>query len=116
MTSPRLIHRLPVEEFHTRDRPTTDMLHSRRNVLVLCIAWIVTLCCCGKDNSTSLSGAAHRVLLLTAHPDDECMFFAPTLVSLVQNSVALFSLCLSAGKKLTLLLFFHPMIIVSRQC
>ncbi|TFK67147.1 LmbE-like protein [Pluteus cervinus] len=28
---------------------------------------------------------SERVLLLTAHPDDECMFFAPTLLALAQD-------------------------------
>ncbi|KZV96893.1 LmbE-like protein [Exidia glandulosa HHB12029] len=39
-----------------------------------------------------------RVLLLTAHPDDECMFFAPTVLALTSSSdVELHSLCLSTG-------------------
>ena len=47
-----------------------------------------------------------RVLLLTAHPDDECMFFAPTILSLLsqthttqddQSSPEIYSLCLSVG-------------------
>lgn len=49
-----------------------------------------------------------RVLLLTAHPDDECMFFAPTVLSLTgvqnmrsnvpeQSRPELYSLCLSIG-------------------
>ncbi|KAF8348549.1 N-acetylglucosaminylphosphatidylinositoldeacety la se [Amanita rubescens] len=38
---------------------------------------------------------ATRVLLLTAHPDDECLFFAPTLLSLVHHDV--YSLTLSTG-------------------
>lgn len=53
-----------------------------------------------------------RILLLTAHPDDECMFFAPTLLALsgfarrptpsviqspVVRSHELYSLCLSSG-------------------
>jgi N-acetylglucosaminylphosphatidylinositol deacetylase len=41
-----------------------------------------------------------RVLLLTAHPDDECMFFAPTLLALKnrqQVSRDVYSLCLSIG-------------------
>jgi N-acetylglucosaminylphosphatidylinositol deacetylase len=40
-----------------------------------------------------------RVLLLIAHPDDEAMFFAPTVISLarpeLQNHVQI--LCLSMG-------------------
>ncbi|EPQ50152.1 hypothetical protein GLOTRDRAFT_108705 [Gloeophyllum trabeum ATCC 11539] len=44
-----------------------------------------------------------RVLLLTAHPDDECMFFGPTLTALKRRSeqegeaVEVHSLCLSVG-------------------
>lgn len=45
-----------------------------------------------------------RVLLLTAHPDDECMFFAPTVLALTTHDIPalgskpeLFSLCLSIG-------------------
>ncbi|KAH9836312.1 LmbE-like protein [Rhodofomes roseus] len=55
-------------------------------------------------SSTGEDGS--RVLLLTAHPDDECMFFAPTLLGLFahgsasvedRNSPEIFSLCLSVG-------------------
>lgn len=54
----------------------------------------------------SNDNAVQRVLLLTAHPDDECMFFAPTILSLISPtpstshdsiSTELFSLCLSVG-------------------
>ena len=58
------------------------------------------------------SGVDANILLLTAHPDDECMFFAPTLTALLrpdssgsqsaenshfQNDPRVFSLCLSIG-------------------
>jgi N-acetylglucosaminylphosphatidylinositol deacetylase len=39
----------------------------------------------------------NKVLLVTAHPDDECMFFAPTLRSLQQNGSQIHVLCLSTG-------------------
>ena len=51
-------------------------------------------------------GQLTRVLLLTAHPDDECMFFAPTLLGLLASATGtsrseitpeIFSLCLSVG-------------------
>ena len=40
-----------------------------------------------------------RVLLLTAHPDDECMFFGPTILALTaaETTHAVYSLCLSSG-------------------
>ncbi|THH21145.1 hypothetical protein EW146_g348 [Bondarzewia mesenterica] len=40
-----------------------------------------------------------RVLLLTAHPDDEAFFFGPTITSLASQSsdTELYSLCLSTG-------------------
>lgn len=50
--------------------------------------------------SDSLS---RRVIFITAHPDDECMFFAPTILSFTssgQNDV--FLLCLSTGLLLPL--------------
>lgn len=44
---------------------------------------------------------ARRVLLLIAHPDDECMFFGPTVVGLLGRGghpKRLFLVCLSTGK------------------
>ncbi|TFK26578.1 N-acetylglucosaminylphosphatidylinositoldeacety la se [Coprinopsis marcescibilis] len=44
-----------------------------------------------------------RILLLTAHPDDEAMFFAPTLLALASSQTGankpleVFSLCVSVG-------------------
>lgn len=38
-----------------------------------------------------------RVLLLTAHPDDECMFFSPTILNLASRIQSLQVLCLSIG-------------------
>ena len=40
------------------------------------------------------SGSA---LIITAHPDDECMFFLPTIVSLVADGTPVHLLCLSTG-------------------
>ncbi|KAG6330527.1 hypothetical protein ID866_8560, partial [Astraeus odoratus] len=40
-----------------------------------------------------------RILLLTAHPDDECFFFAPTILALGKQTPQpeIYSLCLSTG-------------------
>ncbi|KAF9074839.1 putative deacetylase LmbE-like domain-containing protein, partial [Rhodocollybia butyracea] len=47
-----------------------------------------------RNNKTELQ----RVLLVTAHPDDECLFFAPTILGLTShNQENFFSLCLSIG-------------------
>ena len=41
---------------------------------------------------------AKRLLLVTAHPDDEAMFFAPTILSLSpRRDINLFHVCLSNG-------------------
>jgi len=44
---------------------------------------------------------AKNILLITAHPDDESLFFAPTILSLVEKSrnasINFYQLCLSAG-------------------
>lgn len=41
-------------------------------------------------------GAGPSALLVTAHPDDECMFFTPSIVAL-RDRVTLYLLCLSTG-------------------
>ena len=39
-----------------------------------------------------------RVLFVIAHPDDECMFFAPTILALTRSGqYDVFLLCLSSG-------------------
>ncbi|KAM9384953.1 N-acetylglucosaminyl-phosphatidylinositol de-N-acetylase [Pholidichthys leucotaenia] len=38
-----------------------------------------------------------RAVVVTAHPDDECMFFAPTLIRLVELKASVHLLCLSEG-------------------
>lgn len=40
---------------------------------------------------------AKRVLVLTAHPDDEAMFFAPAILALTQAGVSVWAMCLSTG-------------------
>ena len=40
---------------------------------------------------------SHVVLVITAHPDDECMFFAPSILSLRRQGHRVHVLCCSAG-------------------
>ncbi|XP_033833784.1 N-acetylglucosaminyl-phosphatidylinositol de-N-acetylase [Periophthalmus magnuspinnatus] len=51
--------------------------------------------CIESNHGTDLS--AVRALFVTAHPDDECMFFAPTIIQLVQFNASVNLLCLSEG-------------------
>ena len=49
-------------------------------------------------STTELAIKSQNILLVTAHPDDEAMFFAPTILSLIRKqSIGLFHLCLSSG-------------------
>ena len=51
------------------------------------------------DTSTDFLNLVNApVLLLTAHPDDEVMFFAPTIQTLLAHNVDLHILCLSTGE------------------
>ncbi|XP_074527678.1 N-acetylglucosaminyl-phosphatidylinositol de-N-acetylase [Halichoeres trimaculatus] len=49
------------------------------------------------SSSRATNGAGIRALIVTAHPDDECMFFAPTILRLVELNVDVHLLCLSEG-------------------
>uniref|UniRef100_A0A3Q1EDK7 N-acetylglucosaminylphosphatidylinositol deacetylase n=1 Tax=Acanthochromis polyacanthus TaxID=80966 RepID=A0A3Q1EDK7_9TELE len=49
------------------------------------------------SSSRDTDGADIRALLVTAHPDDECMFFAPTIIRLVELNASVHLLCLSEG-------------------
>uniref|UniRef100_A0A2R8NE88 N-acetylglucosaminylphosphatidylinositol deacetylase n=1 Tax=Callithrix jacchus TaxID=9483 RepID=A0A2R8NE88_CALJA len=44
-----------------------------------------------------LLGAESRTLLVIAHPDDEAMFFAPTVLGLARLRHRVYLLCFSAG-------------------
>ena len=51
---------------------------------------------CSRSCTVDLSS---RTLFITAHPDDECMFFAPLILALTaHNRESAFLLCLSEGK------------------
>ncbi|XP_006458652.1 hypothetical protein AGABI2DRAFT_183645 [Agaricus bisporus var. bisporus H97] len=43
------------------------------------------------------SDGHRRILFLTAHPDDECLFFAPTILGLNRTETNLYALSLSIG-------------------
>ncbi|XP_057676402.1 N-acetylglucosaminyl-phosphatidylinositol de-N-acetylase [Corythoichthys intestinalis] len=47
--------------------------------------------------SLEAHGAGRECLIVTAHPDDECMFFGPTIIRLIECNVIVHLLCLSEG-------------------
>jgi len=49
------------------------------------------------DKNKSFLHQHSTALLVTAHPDDECMFFAPTILELRQAAINMHLLCLSTG-------------------
>lgn len=59
--------------------------------------------------SKQISGV-RQVLLVIAHPDDECMFFGPTLVSLAKMpDVRIYVICLSIGNDVTVIIeYLYP--------
>ena len=68
-------------------------------VLIVSFIWTFLSKPAQKDLGIVTDGSAN-ILLLTAHPDDECMFFAPTILALhdaITPPPALYSLCLSVG-------------------
>lgn len=48
--------------------------------------------------SNYFKGINDVILFVTAHPDDESMFFAPTILNLAKEGYSIYLLCLSAGK------------------
>ncbi|XP_076133852.1 N-acetylglucosaminyl-phosphatidylinositol de-N-acetylase [Alosa pseudoharengus] len=46
---------------------------------------------------TSLALDSGRALFVIAHPDDECMFFSPSIIMLLKQNVSVQLLCLSSG-------------------
>ncbi|XP_044139686.1 N-acetylglucosaminyl-phosphatidylinositol de-N-acetylase [Bufo gargarizans] len=69
--------------------------------LVAVVAVLWWLCSSWRDAVSGRVAAVrpgvHAPLLLIAHPDDECMFFAPTILGLVQGQRPLSVLCCSTG-------------------
>ncbi|CAK1590303.1 unnamed protein product [Parnassius mnemosyne] len=78
-----------------------------RNFVLYISLWIVgyvCVCCVvyrryARKLPTRIRGAlgAKRVLIVTAHPDDECMFFGPTIFRLCEQGADVHILCLSNG-------------------
>ncbi|XP_032527580.2 N-acetylglucosaminyl-phosphatidylinositol de-N-acetylase [Danaus plexippus] len=84
-----------------------DILIYVRNFILYIGVWLIGyLCVCcvvyrryARRLPTRTRGAlgAKRVLLVIAHPDDECMFFGPTIFRLCEQGAEVYLLCLSNG-------------------
>lgn len=80
-----------------------DLLDLRSNPQ-LYTAFVVVVCCAfyyvnslfALRNTTRLP-EKKSFCIVTAHPDDECMFFSPTINALVQSGNQVSILCLSTG-------------------
>ena len=66
-------------------------------LIAVVILLILLLLLWKKFGGYSSLTAEGRVLLITAHPDDECMFFSPTLLALGRQQ-QVYLLCLTDGK------------------
>ena len=60
------------------------------------------------DSQASYLAVDVRALIVTAHPDDECMFFAPIILGLVEMKIPVHILCLSKGKSSMNIFFLLP--------
>lgn len=65
---------------------TYILLHRSRNFKRACLPWAIGL------------RETRRILIVIAHPDDECMFFGPFIYTLTQRTnCPVYILCLSSG-------------------
>lgn len=85
--------------------PCSRGLCGGRMWALLALAALVAAWCWARRTAALVSASApllreaHKILLVTAHPDDEAFFFTPTIVSILKhqpNSV-ISLLCLSSG-------------------
>ncbi|XP_030040111.2 N-acetylglucosaminyl-phosphatidylinositol de-N-acetylase [Manduca sexta] len=83
-----------------------SLLYFRNFALYIClwVLWYLLVCCVvyrryARRLPTRTRGAlgARRVLVVVAHPDDECMFFGPTIFRLCEQGADVHILCLSTG-------------------
>ncbi|KAM7374736.1 hypothetical protein PAMP_007377 [Pampus punctatissimus] len=68
------------------------IFYRHRRTLLKSLKHVTNILSSGEPN-----GADVRALIVTAHPDDECMFFAPTVIRLVELKASVHLLCLSEG-------------------
>lgn len=78
---------------------TTQLCNHVTTILLVCLVLLIFQYPWNHAGFTKQLPKMERVLLLTAHPDDEVMFFGPVLLHMVKQIRSHFYiLCLSAGK------------------
>lgn len=63
----------------------------------ICMVLLILSLLCGHAKRRRSLPKSRRALLIVAHPDDETMFFAPTLHGLRLSGSAIYMLCISTG-------------------
>lgn len=70
-----------------------------------CVAWLLR-----QTFGLKLAGnwklRGSRTLLVVAHPDDESMFFTPTLLALKNSQCTVSVICLSTGRQVNVRLLY----------
>ncbi|CAN7938559.1 unnamed protein product [Ixodes hexagonus] len=64
------------------------------SVVFICYLFVCKLC---RLRTRKRVHGVCKALLVIAHPDDECMFFGPSVIGLLQQECELYLLCLSIG-------------------
>ena len=64
-----------------------------------CLSYCLHYMIVGKQNQIHTGSQRFKgpILLVIAHPDDEAMFFAPTITRLVYEKYDIYLLCLTSG-------------------
>ena len=86
-------------EMGRRSEPLTLLLPNLKGQIMLLTAFLIplfSLIILRPYAYNNFLRRSKKVLLVTAHPDDEALFFSPTLLA-VPRGVQVFSLCLSYG-------------------
>lgn len=92
---------MPYKMFHQNVFEVVDLnsavLMTAASVLVAGYVW-TCLRASRRRKLLEFENEPKRVLLITAHPDDECMFFGPAIQKLSKmEDVQLYLMCLSVG-------------------
>jgi hypothetical protein len=83
---------------HTQSKTTLNLIIMLGNLFVsLFTSAIALLIALSRRPNDGFKAWGQRVLFVIAHPDDEAMFFVPTVVQLVNSGVQVHLLCLSSG-------------------